>query len=96
MATRYQHVNDDLRRNIKTFRGLVPVVATETQTETSQGVTDGVKWSEAAFLLVTVAEAGGFEPPVPRGTLAFKWCRCPFTAVRTRTDLRKQQRQQPP
>jgi hypothetical protein len=45
---------------------------TETQTETPPGFTRRSKQNEVTFVMVTMAEAEGFEPPVPLGTLAFK------------------------
>jgi len=41
------------------------------------------------------AEAGGFEPPVPCGTLAFKFCLRSFASVPGHADVRVQRRLQP-
>jgi len=46
--------------------------ASETPTETPAERMARGRSNEPPSLLVRVAEAGGFEPPVPRGTLAFK------------------------
>jgi len=53
-----------------------------------QGEALGLKWAD----VVSAAEAGGFEPPVPRGTLAFTLSSCrgsPSSGLRRWSGVRR-------
>ncbi len=72
MAKRYQHVTGTIRADVAEQVGGLIWARNETRSATTGDQPDDSQPGLSALPLVKTAEAEGFEPPVPRGTLAFK------------------------